>query len=321
MSATKYYLTHERALELYLDSLRRRNFAPATLVSQGYHVRSFLAFVAKPVAQIGREDVRRHLAERSKTVTAEVMVADLDAIRASFRALVEEEHLARDPTAGLSARRPPKQVKLVLSEKAVSRLFAEASTVREWEERPGEHRLALALRNRAALELLYATGFRASELCATKVADLALDQPAILCRRAKRGVSRYLPLPKATVPHVERYLKEARPLLAQRGPGLDEGRIFLTERGTPLGPVLFSTLVATLGASVGIKAYPHAFRRAVATHLVRAGVPIAYVRELLGHVRLETTQRYVEVNREDLRKAVELLEADGVFRSRGRDAS
>lgn len=317
MSATAFYLTHKRALEIYLGDLRRRNFAAATLVSQSYHVRTFLAAVARPVAQVTRDDVRRYLAERSKAVTAEVMVGDLDAIRSFFRVLVEQGHVARDPTDGLSARRPPKQMKLVLSEKAVSRLFAEASTVRAWEERTEEHRLALALRNRAALELLYATGFRASEVCATKVADLALDQPAILCRRAKRGASRYLPLPKATVPHVERYLKEARPLLAARGAALDDGKLFLTERGTPFHPVRFSTLVAELGQRIGIKAHPHAFRRAVATHLVRAGVPLAYVQELLGHVRLETTQRYVEATRDDLRKAVESLEADGVFRSRG----
>jgi site-specific recombinase XerD len=307
-------LTNERAVETFLAALTRRNFAPATVVKQSRDLRTFLRLVAKPVAEVRREDVRRFLAERARTVCAESSLNELRVVRSLYGLLLDEGFVAADPTAGVEIDTPPPAPKLVLSEQQVARLLEAASeVVTDWPERTPEVCTAFALRNRALLELLYATGMRASEVAAIRVVDLSLDQAALLCRRAKRGVSRYLPIPKAALSHLERYLREGRPCLVKGG--RDEGRLLITERGTPLRPIYVCELVVSSGKRIGLDVHPHAFRHALASHLVQAGVSIAIVKELLGHVRLSTTQRYVAVDRRALRKAVEFLEAHGAFRA------
>ncbi|MCA9647035.1 MAG: tyrosine-type recombinase/integrase, partial [Myxococcales bacterium] len=141
------------------------------------------------------------------------------------------------------------------------------------------------------------------------VCDLDLAAGCLLVRRAKRGEPRQLPLPPAALPPLARYLRLGRPRLV-RGDVLPaaEQRLLLTERGTPLVANEVLRVVKQVAARAGLRAHPHALRRALATHLVQAGVSIAHVRELLGHVRLDTTQRYVLVEREDLRRAVDVLD-------------
>lgn len=109
-------------------------------------------------------------------------------------------------------------------------------------------------------------------------------------------------------PHLEAYLREGRPALVR--PGVDHrGGLFLSQYGRPLvDNSIVTTLVERAAQNAGVRAHPHALRRSVATHLVREGVPVPCVQELLGHVKLATTACYVAVDRDDLRRAVEVLD-------------
>ncbi len=173
-------------------------------------------------------------------------------------------------------------------------------------ERPVEDRRALALRNRAVVELLYGLGIRAAEVHAAQVVDLDLTRGSMLVCRAKRGELRHLPIPAAAIPHLDRYLKEDRPHLARSG--RDQGRPIVTEGGTPLIPNEVLRVVTKIAARADLRAHPHAFRRSVASHLVEQGASLVAVQKLLGHVSLDTTQRDVFVERAALHEAVSALE-------------
>lgn len=167
----------------------------------------------------------------------------------------------------------------------------------------------MPLRDRALVELAYGLGIRASELCSALLVDLDQQDGVLLVRRAKRGQPKALPLPPAALPHLRAYLREARPALVRHGPGgRDRGHLLLTAIGTPLTPKCVRDIVRRLAARAGLRAHPHAFRRAFATHLARNGASLLAVQEALGHVRLDTTAIYVDVERDDLRRAIAILE-------------
>jgi site-specific recombinase XerD len=188
----------------------------------------------------------------------------------------------------------------------VTRLLSVAATPDPKIRRSPEIRSALALRNRACLEILYGLGLRASEAAAVQLVDLDLPGGDLLVRRVKRGQSRRLPLPPAALPHLTRYLLHARPVLADGGK--DAGAFLVTQRGTAASSATILQIVKAVAARASVAAHPHAFRRSLATQIVRCGASLPAVQALLGHASLGATQGYVALDREDLRRAVEVLD-------------
>lgn len=137
--------------------------------------------------------------------------------------------------------------------------------------------------------------------------DLDREGQTLLVRSTKRGAWRRVPITPQALLHVLAYLHHGRPLLL-RGARPDPGHLFVTTRGTPFSSALAFLIVRDVARAAGLRAYPHALRRAIATHLVQAGAPVPAVQALLGHRRLATTATYVGVDREDLRRTVRLLE-------------
>lgn len=297
-------LTRERALAIFLASRQRRSYAESTVRLERQTLCAFLARLDVPLAQLNREHVRRFVATRSPEVCGNTLARELATLRAFFGCLVDEGHLPTNPAATFRARYCPAAPPLILSPVSVARLF-DASTAEPACRRGPHVRRALALRNRALLELLYGLGLRASEVHGALLIDFHLKEGRAFVRRVKRGESRVLPLPAKALPHLARYLAEGRPLLVR---GADSGHFLLTERGTPLTPKHLYRLVVKIARRAGLRAHPHALRRAVATHLVRDGGSVVAAQQLLGHARLDTTQRYVATDRDELRRAVEVLE-------------
>lgn len=141
-----------------------------------------------------------------------------------------------------------------------------------------------------------------------RVDDLNLADGSLLVRAAKRGHARTLPLPRAALPHLQRYVEEARPLLVAGR--VDTGHLIVSKTGRPLrhGSEVWE-VVGKAARRAGVRCHPHALRRGVATHLAAAGLNLRAVQALLGHQGLEVTQRYVDVRRDELRLVVELLAA------------
>lgn len=156
-------------------------------------------------------------------------------------------------------------------------------------------------RDRAALELLYATGMRVSELTGMGLADLDLEHATCLVF-GKGGKERLVPVGSTAVEVVERYLRSVRPAL-DRGKG--KGILLLNQRGTPLSRMSVWTVVSRAAerAGIGRRISPHTLRHSCATHLLEGGADLIVVQELLGHADISTTQIYTHLDREYLRQA------------------
>lgn len=291
----------QRLLEVLDLDLRRRGATHATRHTAARSVILFLRAVRRTPEKITRRSVERFLADRARAgLSPATRYADLVRLRMLFRALAATGVMTHDPTDGLAVPDPARRAVLVLSEPEVQRLMAVAAERNTRQPRL----LAFALRDRACLELLY-LGLRQSEVAAAKVTDLDLGQGQVLVRSAKRGRSRILPVPPKALVWIERWLREGRPTLLRQPDG---GALLLGQFGRALDPTRgVHLIVQRVGRRAGVVAHPHAFRRAVASHFVRAGASVLVVQAMLGHKQLGTTAAYVEIEREELRRAVEGL--------------
>jgi integrase/recombinase XerD len=156
------------------------------------------------------------------------------------------------------------------------------------------------LRDRATLELLYATGMRASELAGLKTTDLNFDVGYLRCL-GKGNKERIIPVGRTAIEAVEAYLRDLRPRLAKPGSGMS---LLLSRTGRPLTRIEIWRLVKKYAARAGLarNLTVHTLRHCFATHLLSGGADLRSVQEMLGHVDIGTTQIYTHVDNERLRK-------------------
>ena len=159
---------------------------------------------------------------------------------------------------------------------------------------------AVEVRDRAIIELLYASGMRVSELTDAKVSDLNASEGYIRCR-GKGGKMRVVPVGAQAMIWLEKYLAEVRPLWAEKK---RSDRLLLSPRGSPLSRSSVWSLVKKIAHKAGVatKVSPHTFRHSFATHLMENGADLRAVQEMLGHVDISTTQIYTHVSRERMRE-------------------
>jgi len=210
------------------------------------------------------------------------------ALRTYYGFLIVEGAVETDPTERLESPKVARKLPEYLTESEVTR-FLDAPDP--------DH--ALYWRDRAVLELLYATGMRVTELVELPISSLDLDE-AFLTVFGKGAKERIVPVGAPALRALRRYLGEVRPGLEK---GRGKGRIFLNARGTPIGRTAIWTLVkeSARRAGIGKTVSPHTLRHTFATHLLEGGADLAAVQELLGHSDISTTQIYTHVDREYLR--------------------
>ncbi len=213
----------------------------------------------------------------------------LSALRRFYRYQVREGRLKEDPSARIDAPKLGHQLPVSLTEKEVERLL----------ESPDTETL-LGLRDRAMLELLYATGLRVSELVNLRFEQLNLRQGLVRVT-GKGHKERLVPLGEQAVEWLQRYLEEARPELSQ---GTLSSELFLTRRGgAPSRQAFWYALRRCCRvARIDKHLSPHTLRHAFATHLLNHGADLRVVQMLLGHSDLSTTQIYTHVARERLKQ-------------------
>ena len=205
----------------------------------------------------------------------------LSCLRGFFRWLLLDKRIRRDPTLNLES---PSTWKVLPKSLAVS----EVESMMERAGLAADHPQAdaIALRDRAIVELLYAAGLRVSELTGLNVADLSLDAGRALLR-GKGDKERIVPLGRASIEALEQYLKHARPALEKKS----SGRLFLSSRGAPLSRAWVWHLVKGNEHT----ASPHMLRHSCATHMVERGADLRTVQTLLGHADIATTQVYTHL--------------------------
>jgi integrase/recombinase XerD len=220
----------------------------------------------------------------------------LVAVRNLHRWLAAEGVRRDDPTATVETPRLPKPLPKALSEAQVMSLLdlVDAAVARSGAGR--EH--ALALRDRALLEVLYGTGARVSEVCGVGFGGLDLDA-ALLRLLGKRSKERIVPLGRPAVRALVQWLETGRPVLAASGRGTrdDAEAVFLGTRGTRITRQGVWLVIRRWAREAGLEEHvsPHVFRHSCATHLLDHGADIRTVQELLGHASISTTQIYTRV--------------------------
>lgn len=216
-------------------------------------------------------------------------------VRGLHRFLVREGLADADPSERLRPPKTPQRLPKALSIEQIERLLDAAGPA------PGEvaETDMIALRDRALLELLYATGARVSEVMQLDVDDLAHGD--VLRVRGKGSKERIVPVGSYARAAVDAYLARARPELARRGRA--SARLFLGARGAPLSRQGAWLVIQTAAERAGLTAHvsPHTFRHSFATHLLQGGADVRVVQELLGHASVATTQIYTHVTVDALR--------------------
>ena len=209
------------------------------------------------------------------------------AIKSFFHYLVDQGKLEDDPTATLDSPKGRKRLPRAIAEADLERLLAE----------PAREQTPKALRDRALLEVLYATGLRVTELVSLNVADVNLASATLRVMRPKDKPERIVPIHERALEPLQDYLERGRIQLL-RDP--KEPALFLNHRGRRLTRQGLWLIVKHYVREVGIveDVTPHTLRHTFATHLVEGKADLEYVQELLGHANISTTQVYTQVGKE-----------------------
>ncbi len=205
----------------------------------------------------------------------------LSCLRGFYKWLLLDKRIRRDPTLNLESPSTWKVLPKSLARAEVDSMLERASVAADHPQAD-----AIALRDRAILELLYAAGLRVTELTGLNVADLSLDAGRALVR-GKGDKERIVPLGQPAVSALEQYLKNGRPALARK----PVSRLFISDRGQPLTRQWIWHLVKRSDAT----ASPHKLRHSCATHMVERGADLRTVQTLLGHADIATTQVYTHL--------------------------
>ncbi len=211
-------------------------------------------------------------------------------LRSFYRHLRREEAIEDDPAAQLETPRRSRKLPEVLSYGEVQRLLAQPR---------GDDQVTV--RDRALLELMYASGLRASETISLELVDLDLDN-GIVRARGKGSKERLVPIGGKAIAAVRVYLRSGRPRLLR---GNEERKLFLNFRGGPLTRQGLYKIVLrhAKAAGMGARMSPHTLRHSFATHLLAGGCDLRSVQEMLGHADLSTTQLYTHLSGEELKEA------------------
>jgi len=238
------------------------------------------------------QDHARALREGERPQAASSVARALSSIRGFTRFLVEEELIVEDPAREVAAPKLPSRLPKALTIEQVQALLDAAEG-----DEPAR------LRDRALLELLYATGARVSEAVALNVDDLIGEDGAadIVRLFGKGGKQRIVPVGSYARAALDAYLVRARPLLSEQGRATPA--LFLGVRGARLSRQNAWLIIRATGerAHLGVELSPHSMRHSFATHLLQGGADVRVVQELLGHASVATTQIYTRVTADALR--------------------
>jgi integrase/recombinase XerD len=266
--------------------------SPHTLAAYRADLRHFTAFLAGTGRSLERtrpDEVLAYIERLQREGLKPASIARrLSAVRGLTRYLVREGRLDRDPAQHLERPRGARMLPRTLPAEAAAAVVESPDTT-----------TARGLRDRALLEMLYATGMRASECLGLSLEDVNLTAGYVICT-GKGRKQRLVPLGAAAAAWLERYLTRARPAATRRH---DSGRLFVNSRGGPLSRQSLWALVARAGAAAGRRRVsPHVLRHCFASHLLQNGADLRSVQVMLGHSDIATTQIYTHLPSATLRR-------------------
>lgn len=239
--------------------------------------------------EIQSHHLQAYIAHRFPQVKARSLHRLIASLRRFYRYGLAQQRIQQDPTALLEAPKLPKSLPKTLSESQVDDLLNAPDTS-----------TALGLRDRAMLELLYASGLRVSELVNIRIAEVStLD--GVVRVTGKGSKTRLVPMGQEAADWIVRYLAQARAEILKHAVS---DAMFVTSRGDAMTRHAFWHLIQRYALQAGISQHisPHVLRHAFATHLLNHGADLRVVQMLLGHADISTTQIYTHVARERLQQ-------------------
>jgi integrase/recombinase XerD len=242
------------------------------------------------IGSVGKFDIRAFLlALKGKGLSTKTVVRDLSAIRTFFRFLIQEEILEANPVEEIESPKMAKTLPEILTLKEVEQLL----------EQP-DLRTPLGVRDRAMLEVLYATGMRVSELVHLSVNQVNLESGYVVIY-GKGSKERMVPLGSEAMKWVTLYLQTTRQRLAK---GKESHFLFINRSGRGMSRQRFWKNIKNYGLKAGLRKRitPHLLRHSFASHLLERGADLRSVQMMLGHVDISTTQIYTHVTGERLKK-------------------
>jgi integrase/recombinase XerD len=288
----------EPALDLFLAHVRvEKGLAANSVEAYGRDLRRYVDHLDRMGVgaweRVGRTDIQAHLAELVREgLSARSQARALSAIR-SLHALLFSERLAPlDATDEIDSPRAGRRLPQLLSHDEIAGLLAAP-----------DQRTATGRRDRAMLELLYATGLRVSELVSLGLNDVNLET-RVLVARGKGNKERIVPIGAPAAEAVKAYLAGARERLLRTRRSKD---LFVTPRGGRMTRQGFAKLLGRHARAAGIRRRisPHKLRHSFATHLLEGGADLRAVQEMLGHADVSTTQIYTHVDRSHAKRLYE----------------
>ena len=285
--------TPEELLQTYIEYLSvEKGLSQNTLLSYARDIQKLFEFFEGQGidgTKIEEKDLIKFVHAQSRVgLSARSLARLISSLKSYYSFLLLEGVLSTNPTANLSAPKIWFSLPKFLTVKEVEQLL----------EQPDEND-ARGCRDRAMLELLYATGLRVSELVALKIKDINLESGFLICL-GKGGKERIVPLGNSASQAVRKYLSDARFKLWKK----ESDSLFLTSRGKAFTRQGFWKMLKQYGQQAGLdqKVSPHILRHTFATHLLERGADLRSVQLMLGHSQITTTQIYTHVTRRHLRQ-------------------
>jgi integrase/recombinase XerD len=281
----------------FLDYLKiEKGLAALTVSAYTKDIGQFAEFLGRgrrTLLNARREDVRGFIQQLfANSVDGRSVARKLSALRHLYRFLLLDKRVDRDPTLNIPL---PKQWKILpksLGREELEQMLASGATgVLARSDRAAKLAEAIALRNRAMLEVFYAGALRVSEIVSLKIEDVKLEMGYVLVR-GKGDKERIVPLGRSALEALSKYLREARPAIAA---GKSAPLLFIARGAKRLTRQRVWQMVGVASSSAGRHASPHMLRHSCATHMVENGADLRTVQTILGHADISTTQVYTHV--------------------------
>jgi len=282
-------------IEEFLNHLSvERGLAENSISAYRRDLNNYLKYLEKgkitSFSEVKRNNITNFMLHlKDKGLNSNSIARALVAIKVLHRFLVNENYFKDDVTSVLSLPKLWKKLPEVLSAQEVDKLLR-TPNLKTW----------IGIRDKASLELMYATGMRVSEIATLKLNDLNLDMCFVKCI-GKGQKERIIPLGGYASKALTRYINKVRPKLTK---GKNEPSLFLSRLGKRISRQTFWKTIKTRTKEAGIKKEitPHTLRHSFATHLLERGADLRTVQEMLGHSDISTTQLYTHINKERLKQ-------------------